>query len=50
MFNRCYKVVYINWKGKELIEYIYASNITEARKDASVIQGLEKILKIEVAE
>ena len=39
-----YKVTYLNWKGRTLIEYIYTDTKEQALKDAKVIQGLVKVL------
>ena len=43
-----YKVHYVNYKGKVLTCYIHAKSEKEARETASVMQGMYKILKVEV--
>ena len=43
-----YQVKYIDWKGNERVTYITARSEKEAREQASVMQGMFKILSVEV--
>ena len=45
-----YRVSYINYKGRPSSCFIHAKTEKEAWETASVMQGMYKILKVEVRE
>ena len=46
-FN-CYKIEYIDWKGHLGTEYIFAADAEDAEYNANNIQGLYKVVSIEL--
>ena len=45
-----YKVTYVDWKGREKQEYIFADNQKMAEETAMVMQGVYKLIRVEVVE
>lgn len=46
-FN-CYKIEYIDWKGRLGTEYIFAADEEDAEYNANNIQGLYRVVSVEL--